>query len=203
MPKTPHRYYIINKPYKMVSQFISPDNVRLLGDLNFEFPEGTHAIGRLDNHSEGLLILTTNKKVTKLLFQGEIPHERTYLVQVKGIVSEAELEKISTGIPIFIKGSVFYTTEPCTVQSVEKPVNLFPIEKEILDWLPNSWLTITMKEGKFHQVRKMVLAAGHKCIRLIRLSIEDLTLDNLQPGEIKEIEENHFFESLKIRNWNK
>ena len=54
----------------MVSQFVSADDVQLLGDLNFEFPEGTHAIGRLDSHSEGLLILTTNKKVTKLLFRG-------------------------------------------------------------------------------------------------------------------------------------
>ena len=63
-----HRYFIINKPYKMVSQFISPDKVGLLKDIPFNFPEGIHAIGRLDNYSEGLLILTTNKKVTKLLF---------------------------------------------------------------------------------------------------------------------------------------
>jgi 16S rRNA U516 pseudouridylate synthase RsuA-like enzyme len=68
MSTSPHRYFIINKPYNMVSQFISSHNVRLLGDLDFDFPEGTHAIGRLDNHSEGLLLLTTNKKVTRLLF---------------------------------------------------------------------------------------------------------------------------------------
>ena len=66
MTNNPNRYFIINKPYKMVSQFVSPDNVRLLGDLEFDFPEGTHAVGRLDNNSEGLLILTTNKKVTVL-----------------------------------------------------------------------------------------------------------------------------------------
>jgi 23S rRNA pseudouridine2457 synthase len=64
----------------MVSQFVSTHEVRLLGDLDFHFPEGTHAVGRLDNLSEGLLILTTNKKVTRLLFQGEQPHKRTYLV---------------------------------------------------------------------------------------------------------------------------
>ncbi|WP_261387849.1 hypothetical protein [Chitinophaga pinensis] len=62
----------------MVSQFISPDKVRLLGDLDFDFPEGTHAVGRLDNNSEGLLLLTTNKKVTRLLFESEQPHKRAY-----------------------------------------------------------------------------------------------------------------------------
>ena len=61
----------------MVSQFVSTDEVRLLGDLDFEFPEGTHAIGRLDSASEGLLILTTDKRVTRLLFSGEKPHKRT------------------------------------------------------------------------------------------------------------------------------
>lgn len=201
MPSSHHHYYIINKPYKMVSQFISPDDVRLLGDLVFDFPEGTHAIGRLDNDSEGLLILTTNKKVTRLLFQGLIPHERTYLVQVKGIVNEEELRQLRKGIPIFIKGATYYVTEPCKVDIVEKPENLFPTDKEIIDWLPNSWLTITLKEGKFHQVRKMVLASGHKCIRLIRISIENLILGELQPGEVLGIEEREFFERLRITDW--
>ena len=62
-----HRYFIVNKPYNIVSQFVSSHRVGLLGDLAFDFPEGTHAIGRLDNNSEGLLLLTTNKKITKLL----------------------------------------------------------------------------------------------------------------------------------------
>ena len=62
MQQPVNRYFIINKPYKMVSQFVSPDNVGLLKDIKYNFPEGIHAIGRLDNHSEGLLILTTNKK---------------------------------------------------------------------------------------------------------------------------------------------
>src|SRR4029079_17980396 len=100
MQQAAHRYFIIHKPYNMVSQFVSSHEVGLLGDLDFIFPEGTHAIGRLDNHSEGLLILTTNKKVTRLLFQGETAHKRTYLVQVKNVVSEETLEKLRTGIRI-------------------------------------------------------------------------------------------------------
>ena len=91
MEESANRYFIGNKPYNMVSQFVSPHKVRLLGDLNFNFPEGTHAIGRLDNYSEGLLILTTNKKVTRLLFESDEPHKRTYLVQVEHLVSEDTL----------------------------------------------------------------------------------------------------------------
>ena len=83
-----HRYFVIHKPANMVSQFISSHKVRLLGDLNFTFPEGTHAVGRLDINSEGLLLLTTNKKITKLLFESTVPHKRAYLVQVKHVVTE-------------------------------------------------------------------------------------------------------------------
>ena len=61
-----------------------------------------------------------------------------------------------------------------------------------------TWLTITLTEGKFHQVRKMVAAVNHKCIRLIRIAIEDVQLDALQPGEVKEIEEAIFFRDLKL-----
>ena len=83
---TAHRYFLLNKPIDMVSQFVSSHEVRLLNLINFEFPEGTHAIGRLDQMSEGLLLLTTNQKVTKLLFQGVRPHVRTYLVQGHPII---------------------------------------------------------------------------------------------------------------------
>jgi 23S rRNA pseudouridine2457 synthase len=101
----------------MVSQFVSPDNVNLLGQLDFDFPEGTHAIGRLDNNSEGLLILTTNKKVTKLLFQSDVAHKRTYLVQVQWIVTPETLEKLRTGVTILMKnsGGGSYHTQPCEV----------------------------------------------------------------------------------------
>ena len=184
----------------MVSQFISPDQVGLLGDIAFDFPEGTHAIGRLDSHSEGLLILTTNKKVTRLLFQGEVPHSRTYIVHVKNVVSEATAHLLRTGIPILIKGNVHWVTTPCEVEIIEKPEGLVKLSPE-RENIPHSWLKITMTEGKYHQVRKMVWAAGHKCKRLIRVSIEDLVLGDLKPGEVQELEEEVFFQKLKINNW--
>ena len=198
MQEEPNRYFIINKPYKMVSQFVSPDNVGLLTDINYNFPAGIHAIGRLDNHSEGLLILTTNKKVTKLLFESKIPHKRTYLVQVRDVVSPASLHRLQNGVTIIIKGGESYTTTPCEVLIVNKPATLYSREDEFLERLPSTWLLITLTEGKFHQVRKMVDAVRHRCKRLIRISIEDLLLNDLQPGEVKEIDESIFFEQLKL-----
>ena len=182
----------------MVSQFVSPDKVRLLRHLDFQFPEGTHAIGRLDNQSEGLLILTTDKSVTKLLFESKIPHKRKYLVQVKNHVSEESLEILRTGMPIIGKAGKDYVTSPCEVEIVPEPIGLFKGGFDFRVEIPHTWLTITLTEGKFHQVRKMVGAVHHRCQRLIRLSIEDLELGDLQPGCVRELEEEDFFQKLKI-----
>jgi len=201
MSQPANRYFIINKPYNMVSQFISPDKVGLLGDIGYDFPEGIHAIGRLDNHSEGLLILTTNKKVTRLLFQGEVPHRRTYLVKVRQQVTEESLNTLRSGVSIRIKGGDNWTTTPCEADIVEKPGDMFSHPYERKEYVPHTWLRITLSEGKYHQVRKMVEAISHRCIRLIRTSIEDVNLGDLQPGCVQEIEEEHFFKQLKIDNW--
>jgi 23S rRNA pseudouridine2457 synthase len=192
------QYFVIYKPYKMVSQFISPANVNLLGQLDYNFPEGTHAIGRLDNNSEGLLILTTDKRVTKLLFESDVPHKRTYLVQVEKIVSAETVEKLRNGVSIRIKGGKYYTTTPCEVEIVPKPNNLAPRHHEYREDLPNTWLKMTLTEGKYHQIRKMVSSVYHDCKRLIRISIEDLEIEDMKPGEVREVEENEFFKKLKI-----
>jgi len=184
----------------MVSQFVSPDKVGLLGDLDFDFPEGIHAIGRLDNHSEGLLILTTNKKVTRLLFQGEQPHKRTYLVRVRNVVSPESLEQLRNGVTIKVRGGVDYVTPPCDIHIVQPPANIPDHQLELRPYVAHSWLTITLYEGKFHQVRKMVSAINHPCKRLIRLSIEDLELGDLASGCVKELDEDEFFGLLKITN---
>lgn len=182
----------------MVSQFVSTDEVRLLGDLDFDFPEGTHAVGRLDNDSEGLLLLTTNKKITRLLFQGEKKHKRTYLVMVKYIVKSETIELLKNGISIKVKGGEHFTSSPCEVELVENPLSIYPFASDPRERYPHSWLLITLTEGKFHQVRKMVLAVNHRCLRLIRVSIENITLENISPGEVKEMDEKSFFELLDL-----
>ncbi len=193
-----HRYFILNKPFNMVSQFVSTHDVRLLGSLSFNFPEGTHAIGRLDKNSEGLLLLTTDKKITRLLFQGKQPHKRTYLVQVKNKVSPETVLKLASGIAISAANSTEYLTDPCEVTLLEKPVFVHEADIPLHENVVYSWLRITLQEGKFHQVRKMVAAVHHKCIRLIRVSIEDLELGKLKPGEVAELSPEFFYENLHL-----
>ena len=195
-----HRYFIINKPANMVSQFLSSHQVNLLGNLDFPFPEGTHAIGRLDNHSEGLLLLTTNKKVTRLLFQGEKKHKRVYLVQVNNSLSEENLEKLRTGVDIRIKGGSVYTTPPCDAAMVADPKLIYNDVNDLQQYGSNSWILITLTEGKFRQVRKMIAAIRHRCKRLIRVSIEGISLNGMQPRQVIETDEHSFFERLGIVN---
>lgn len=198
MHETTHRYFIINKPYNMVSQFVSSHQVGLLGDLDFDFPLGTHAIGRLDNHSEGLLLLTTNKKVTRLLFLSEFPHKRTYLVQVNNTISSETLQLLRTGTTIRIKTGIEYITPACTVSIVDNPELWYKTSTTQRQYGQHSWLMITLTEGKYHQVRKMLGAVRHRCKRLIRLSIEDLALGEIPPGGVREIDEISFFNQLHI-----
>lgn len=182
----------------MVSQFISPDKVNLLGDLDFNFPEGTSAVGRLDNHSEGLLILTTNKKLQKLLFLSKEPHKRKYLILIRGFISTENVQQLREGVSIKVKGGEFYKTRPCEVEVVSMPVNLAETSFAFDPKIPHTWLTVTLTEGKFHQVRKMVGVLHHPVRRLIRVSIEELEIEDMLPGEVKELNEEEIFKKLKI-----
>jgi 23S rRNA pseudouridine2457 synthase len=193
-----HRYFLLNKPMDMVSQFVSTHQVRLLTDIDFEFPEGTHAIGRLDQMSEGLLLLTTNKKITKLLFQGVRPHVRTYLVQVKNKVSAATLQTLQNGVPISAPNGTTYTTAPCKVELVEPPKAIWDNGIQLHENQITDWLRIELTEGKFHQVRKMVAAMHHRCIRLVRWSIEDIVVESIAPGQVQEVTEEYFFNALHL-----
>lgn len=182
----------------MVSQFISSEKVNLLGDLQFDFPEGTYAVGRLDNHSEGLLILTTNKKLQRLVFLGKQAHKRTYLIMVKDLISEEKAQQLRAGLSIKIKGGVNHTTRPCEVVLVNKPTNIPEGDFKPGAGAPHSWLTISLTEGKYHQVRKMLAAVNHPVRRLIRVSIDDLEIGDLKPGEVREVKEEELFRKLGI-----
>jgi len=195
-----NRYFIVHKPFNMVSQFVSPDNVTLLGEIDFDFPEGTHAIGRLDNHSEGLLILTTDKRVTRLLFNSQTPHKRTYFVQLNQLVSNESLQRLIDGVSIEIQNGEYYIAKAVDAAIIPEPDLFKRVMTEHERNIPNTWLSITLTEGKFHQIRKMVKAIRHKCRRLIRVSIEDLLLENLEAGKVKEIGGEEFFRKLKIES---
>jgi len=191
-----HRYFIVHKPWGMLSQFVNPLPDTLLGDLSFQFPEGTHAIGRLDKNSEGLLLLTTNKKITKLLFCSDTKHERTYLVKLRYRLTESSLEALQTGVSIRLSGDEYYKTPPCDVQLVDDPHITCP--HGINDIAPYCWISITLTEGKFRQVRKMCAAVNHRVLRLVRTRIENIHLNGLMAGNVREVSEEEFFDRLKL-----
>jgi 23S rRNA pseudouridine2457 synthase len=193
------RYYALNKPYGMLSQFIGGHpGLAMLSDLPYSFPEGIHAVGRLDYTSEGLLLLTTDQKVTKKLFNPAAQHPRTYLVNVYRHVSDDTIAQLENGVSIRIKGGGDYTTAPAIVKRVERPLSLPRITHELRADIRQDWLTITLTEGKFRQVRKMLQMVHHPCHRLIRLSIGQLQLGDLRSGELREMNEQEFFEGIGI-----
>lgn len=193
----PHRYFKVYKPVNMVSQFVSPHEVRLLKDLAFDFPGDTHAVGRLDNQSEGLLILTTNKAITGLLLKPPHMHRRTYHVLVKNKVTTDKIDILKNGVSIRIKKGEWYNTAPALVELLQHS-RYAADDSTPLFQKPSTWLSITITEGKYHQIRKMVAAVGHPCQRLIRVSIEDLHLEQMKPGEVNELRENDFFQLLHL-----
>jgi 23S rRNA pseudouridine2457 synthase len=195
--KEDHRYFMVHKPVNMVSQFISADRVRLLGDLDYSFPEGIHAIGRLDQDSEGLLLLTTNKKITRLLFNRKQQHWRSYLVQGDHPFSASCLLALQDGVQIRVKGGGYFQTSPCLVERIADP-GIYHVTSDPRSKPGQEWLLISLTEGKFRQVRKMMAAIGQKTRRLIRVSIDALQLGTLPPGAIEELTEDDFFSLLKL-----
>lgn len=193
-----HRYFALYKPYGMVSQFKSTYDQPLLGDLDFQFPEGTNAVGRLDADSEGLLLLTTDRSLTKRLLHPERKHMREYLVYVQRKVSADTLEQLNSSMDLLIKRKGIYKTLSSSVSLAEKPDLLSDIG--YTEYVPHTWLKFSLTEGKFRQIRKMCAAVNHRCRRLIRTKIEDLDLGDLSPGKIKELEQKELFELLKLRD---
>jgi 23S rRNA pseudouridine2457 synthase len=184
----------------MVSQFVSPHKKRLLGDLEYDFPEGTHAVGRLDDDSEGLLLLTTDKSLTRRLFLSGKKHKRNYVVQVEKKVSEETLHKMRTGMEILVKVKGLYMTQPCEVNIIEKPSWLPERAHEFRADLPQTWMELILTEGKNRQIRKMCAGVYHPCKRLIRTKIEDVSVEGYQPGEVREFEKDKLFELLKLES---
>lgn len=186
-----HSHYKIYKPYGYLSQFIYPQTVRknksLLGEL-FSFPEQTMAIGRLDEDSEGLLLLTTDGKESYQILSKKV--EKEYHVQVDGIITTDAVEQLSNGVEISIHGKK-YTTLPCKA-SILKETPSFPERaKKIRDERhgPTSWLSITITEGKFRQVKKMTAKVGFPTLRLVRYRIGNETIEGMQTGEVIPVEQ--------------
>ena len=182
-----HKHFILNKPYGYLSQFIYQlkRNKKLLGEL-YNFPDGTMAIGRLDEDSEGLILLTTDGMLSELVRSKKVDKE--YYVQVDGIITQEAIDKIQNGVEIGFKGSK-YKTKPCRACLISEVPNFGERGKKIRDERHGltSWASITLNEGKFRQVRKMTSAVGFPTLRLVRVRIGNVYLNDLKAGEVIEI----------------
>ncbi len=190
LDKTMHKHFIIYKPYGYLSQFMSnankQRNKKFLGILG-NFPEGIMAIGRLDEKSEGVLLLTTDGKTSAFVNSQKV--EKEYYAQVDGDISEKAIETLKLGVEIRIEGKT-YITKPCKAFKLNGVTNLPARSKKIRDDRhgPTSWLSITLNEGKFRQVRKMTSAVGFPTLRLVRVRVGNIHIGKMQSGEVMEVE---------------
>ena len=182
-----HRHFMIHKPYGYLSQFVYEQKrkKKLLGELH-DFPAGTMAIGRLDEDSEGLLLLTTDGKMSEIVRSKKVDKE--YYVQVDGIITQEAIDEMKKGVEIGFNGEK-YRTKPCESFIVNEIPNFGPRGKKIRDERhgPTSWASITVNEGKFRQVRKMTAAVGFPTLRLVRVRIGNVHLNDLLAGEVLEV----------------
>ena len=187
-----HRHFLIHKPHGYLSQFIYKKKrpKKLLGEL-YNFPKGTMAIGRLDEDSEGLLLLTTDGMMSEMVRSKTV--EKEYYAQVDGIIIHEAIEELKKGVEIGFKG-IRYTTKKCEAKIISELPESIGEGRRIRDERhgPTSWVSITLTEGKFRQVRKMTAAVGFPTLRLVRIRVGNIHLQNLKAGEVLEIKT--FFE---------
>ena len=185
-----HQHFKMFKPYGYISQLNTNDAVQLrkkkLIATIFNFPENCMPIGRLDEKSEGLLLLTTDGKLSDTINKSGI--EKEYYVLVDGDITNEAVEQLAKGVQIGIHGKK-YDTKPCVVKKIATPL-LPDRPKKIRDERhgPTSWLSITITEGKFRQIRKMTSAVGFPTLRLVRVRIGNIHLDQLLPSDVLAID---------------
>ncbi len=175
-----YKYFVINKPYGVLSQFTDSEGRRTLKDFG-PFPKSVYPVGRLDKDSEGLLLITNDKSITDFLLNPKYKHEKEYFAQVEGIPTEEALEKLRDGVVIEGK-----KTLPAKVKIIDDPgfhERITPIRER--KSIPTTWISLTITEGRNRQVRKMTAAVGFPTLRLVRVGIKNISLNNLKLGEVR------------------
>lgn len=168
-----------NKPFGVLSQFTdrgSPTTRSTLSD--FVAAPGVYPAGRLDRDSEGLLLLTDDGALQARIADPRFKLAKTYLVQVEGEPDDAALDALRKGV--MLNDGM---TRPAQVERVDEPA-LWPRDPPIRvrKSVPDSWISLTIREGRNRQVRRMTAAVGHPTLRLVRWSIGEWTLDGLASG---------------------
>lgn len=179
------RLILLNKPYGVLSQFTggkggdARDTLAHLIDI-----PGVYPAGRLDKDSEGLLLLTDDGRLQARIAEPRHKMPKTYLAQVEGVPDDAALAQLRSGV--MLNDGM---TRPAQAQRVDPPA-LWPRDPPIRvrKNVPDSWIALTISEGRNRQVRRMTAAVGHPTLRLVRWQVGEWTLEGLGPGEWRELQ---------------
>ena len=177
---------LFNKPFNVLSQFTDRSTETSGRETLSRYIGIPHvyAAGRLDRDSEGLLLLTDDGKLQARIANPKHKMAKTYWVQVEGAPQEEALQSLRRGVQL--KDGL---TQPAKVRLMEEPAGLWPRNPPIRvrKSVPDSWIEMSIREGKNRQIRRMTAAIGHPCLRLIRAQIGDWHLGDLKPGEFKKV----------------
>jgi 23S rRNA pseudouridine2457 synthase len=180
----------------VLSQFTSHEGKQTLADV-ITVPKNIYPVGRLDYDSEGLLILTDDASLNHRLLNPSFKHEREYWVQVEGSITQQALTELEQGLIISIDGKLHKTLSASAslfTESPRLPERIPPIR--FRKNISTSWLSLTLTEGKNRQVRRMTAKVGFPTLRLIRYRIENITLQDILPGDMKEVSKEELYKSL-------
>ena len=185
-----NQYFVIYKPFDMLSQFTREHpSHKTLADLDLVFDKDIYPVGRLDRDSEGLLLLTNDKRLNALLLHPTNKKTKTYLVQVDGQIDHEAIQKLQQGVPIKVNKKI-YQTLPCDVRYLEKepelPDRIPPVRYR--KNIPTSWIEIKLNEGKNRQVRKMTAAVGFPTLRLVRSELGPLSIHGMASADIRTLD---------------
>lgn len=176
-------YFLIYKPFQVLSQFTSTEGKLCLKDI-LHVPTDVYPVGRLDYDSEGLLLITNDKSINQQLLNPIFAHQRTYWVQVDGAITPDALAQLSKGVSINVEGKM-YTTKPTRLELLPESLQL-PDRNPPIRFrknIPTSWVAIQVTEGKNRQVRKMFAQVGFPVLRLIRAKLGKYSIQGMQPGD--------------------